>query len=703
MRTLAHTSFLALFALLPSACEPPPRPPAAPPPAAVPAPSPPPLVPLAHGINASAVDRTASPGADFYAYANGAWLKSATLRDDQSQTGPFTTISDEVLARTKVILEEYAASGSAAGTATQKIGDYYWSFVDTAGIEARGLAPLAPVLDRIAKVKDKRALAAYLGGEVRADVDPLNDTNFDTGHILGLWVEQDLNDVSRVAPYLLQGGLGMPGASYYLDPSPPMQALRTKYVAYLTSLLELAHIAQPAAKAARVFELEKAIAKTHVSRADSEDVKKANNPWTHADFVKRAPGLDWPAFFGAASLEAPPSFIVWHPSAVTGIAALVKQKPLDLWKEYLVVRALDEAAPFLPQAFVDARFAFFGTALRGTPKPRDRWKRAVDATNAALPDAVGKLYVARHFRPEYKADLDHMVSGIVAAFGRRVDALSWMAAETKEKARAKLKTLRVGVAYPDAWRDDSGLTIVRGDALGNAERAQLYRYKLALAKIGKPADRGEWAMAPQEVNAVNLPVRNALNFPAAIFAPPFYDPEATAAVKYAAIGAIIGHEISHSFDDQGAQFDADGKLASWWTPADFAHFQASGAALASQYDSYKPFPDLAVNGKQCLGENIADLAGLAASYDAWKTSLGGQPAPVIDGLTGEQQFFVSFAQSWQTKTRDEAMRGQIATDGHAPAQFRALTVRNLDAWYAAFDVQPKDALYLAPEARVRVW
>jgi len=296
-----------------------------------------------------------------------------------------------------------------------------------------------------------------------------------------------------------------------------------------------------------------------------------------------------------------------------------------------------------------------------------------------------------------------MVSGIVAAFGRRVDALSWMAAETKEKARAKLKTLRVGVAYPDAWRDDSGLTIVRGDALGNAERAQLYRYKLALAKIGKPADRGEWAMAPQEVNAVNLPVRNALNFPAAIFAPPFYDPEATAAVKYAAIGAIIGHEISHSFDDQGAQFDADGKLASWWTPADFAHFQASGAALASQYDSYKPFPDLAVNGKQCLGENIADLAGLAASYDAWKTSLGGQPAPVIDGLTGEQQFFVSFAQSWQTKTRDEAMRGQIATDGHAPAQFRALTVRNLDAWYAAFDVQPKDALYLAPEARVRVW
>ena len=278
-----------------------------------------------------------------------------------------------------------------------------------------------------------------------------------------------------------------------------------------------------------------------------------------------------------------------------------------------------------------------------------------------------------------------------------------MSPATKEKAKAKLATLHVGVAYPESWRDDSGLVVVRGDALGNAERARLYKYRLAVAKIGKPADRGEWAMSPQTVNAVNFPVRNALNFPAAIFAPPFYDPQATAAVKFASIGAIKGHEISHSFDDQGALFDASGKLASWWTPDDFAHFEASGAALAKQYDGYRPFPDVGVNGKQCLSENIADLAGLTVAYDAWKTTFAGQPAPVVDGLSGDEQFFLSFEQSWQAKMRDAALRAELATDGHAPPQYRALTVRNLDAWYPAFHVEPKDALYLPPDARVRVW
>jgi putative endopeptidase len=381
----------------------------------------------------------------------------------------------------------------------------------------------------------------------------------------------------------------------------------------------------------------------------------------------------------------------------------VKSKPLDAWKEYLLARAVANAAPFLPKAYVDADFAFYGTALRGTPQPRDRWKRGLDVTNAALEDAVGKLYVERHFKPEYKRDLEEMVQAIVAAFGRRIDALAWMNPATKTKAKAKLATLRVGVAYPDSWRDDTGLEIVRGDALGNSQRASLFAYQKALAKLGKPADRGEWVMAPQTVNAVNLPVRNALNFPAAIFEKPFYDPQATAAVKFAAIGAIIGHEISHSFDDQGALFDENGKLASWWAPEDFAHFEASGAALAKQYDAYRPFPDLAVNGKQCLGENIADLAGLAVTYDAWKTSLRGAPALIVDGLSGDQQFFLSFAQSWQGKTRDAALRARIATDGHAPPQYRALTVRNLDAWYQAFDVRPGDALFLAPDARVRVW
>ncbi len=665
----------------------------------------PPLAPATteRGIDVSAMDRSISPGGDFFGYANGSWQKSAVIPDDRSSTGPFLRIHEEVELRTRVILEECAASGAPVGSAQQRIGDLYASFMDEQGIEAKGLGPLQATLGRIAQIKDKHGLAAFLGGDLRADVDPLNNSVFWTDRLFGLWAEQDLNDPSRVAPYILQGGLGMPDRSYYLDATPSMETLRATYVAYVTKLMDLAHIAQPAAKAARVFDLERAIAKVHTPRVDSEDAKKGNNPWARSDFTGKAPGLDWASFFGAAHLDTQPDFIVWHPAAVAGISALVKNKPLDVWKEYLVVRAIGRAAPFLPRAFVGADFAFHGTALRGTPKLRERWKRAVDVTNDVLADAVGKIYVERHFRPEYKRDVQAMVEAMVSAFGRRIDSLAWMSPATKARAKAKLATLRVGVAYPDAWRDDTGLEIVRGDALGNVERAQLFEYRRALAKLGKPVDRGEWVMSPQTVNAVNLPVRNALNFPAAIFAPPFYDPGATAAVKFSAIGATIGHEISHSFDDQGAMFDENGRLASWWTPDDFAHFEASGAALARQYDGYRPFPDLPVNGKQCLSENIADLAGLAVAYDAWKTGLHGEPAPVVDGLTGEQQFFVSFAQSWQGKTRDAALRARIATDGHAPPQYRALTVRNLDAWYPAFDVQPKDALYLSPDDRVRVW
>jgi putative endopeptidase len=707
LRSTSARSLLTLVALVaaPSlgACAADEPPPVAPVPVVAPPAASPPPASTAHGINVSALDRTVRPGADFYEYANGAWLKSAVIPDDRSSTGPFVRIVQEVEQRTKAILDECATSGAAKGTPQQRIGDTYASFMDEAGIEAKGLAPLKPVLDRIAKLSDKHALSGFLGGDLRADVDALNNTNFNTEHLLGLWVEQDLNDPSRVAPYLFQGGLGMPDRSYYLDPSPHMEALRTQYVAYITTLLKLAGVAHPEAKAKDVFDLERAIATVHASRVDSEDVKKADNPWAKKDFGTRAPGLDWTAFFKAAGLDTQPGFIVWHPTAVTGIAALVQKKPLAVWKEYLTFHALNHATPFLPKAFVDASFAFYGTAMRGTPKPRDRWKRAIDVTNQALEEAVGKIYVERHFRPEYRKDLQGMVDALVAAFGRRIDGLAWMSAGTKAKAKAKLATLKVGVAYPDVWRDDTGLDVVRGDALGNAERAELFKYKKALAKIGKPANRGEWVMAPQTVNAVNLPVRNALNFPAAIFEPPFYDPKATPAVKFAAIGAIIGHEISHSFDDQGALFDASGKLASWWTPEDFAHFEASGAALAKQYDSYHPFPDLAVNGKQTLSENIADLAGLAVAYDAWKAGLHGAPAPVVDGLTGDQQFFLSFAQSWQGKLREPALRQRIATDGHAPPQYRALTVRNLDAWYPAFDVASTDALYLAPDARVRVW
>ncbi len=655
-----------------------------------------------HSIDLAAMDRSVKPGADFFLYANGAWLAKAEIPKDRSDTGLFQRLSEEVERRTADLLEQ-AGREAPAGSELRKVGDYYASYMDEAAIEAGGLAPISPALDVIAKIGDAKALAAFLGSQLRADVDPLNATHFHTDRVLGLWVEQDLNDPSRAAPYLLQGGLGMPDRSYYLDESPSMAAHRAKYVKHVARMLQLAKVANAEAKAARIVALERRIAETHTSREDSEDVAKGNNPWPRAEFASRAPGLDWEAFFAAAGLGSQPSFIVWHPGAVKGLAILARSEPLDVWKDYLTARALDHAARFLPKAFEQERFAFYETELHGVPTPRDRWKRAVEVTNAAMNEAVGKAYVARYFPPESKREVERMVAGIVAAFGRRIDALTWMSPATKAKAKEKVAALRVGIGYPDTWRDFSELSVVRGDALGNQERAEFFEYRRNVAKLGRPMDRGEWAMWPQDVDAVNLPVRNAINFPAAILVPPYFDPRATEAANFGGIGSVIGHEISHSFDDQGAKFDAHGRLASWWTPDDLAHFEAVGAALAAQFDAYHPLPDVAINGKLTLSENIADLAGLAAAYDAWKASLGGTPAPEDGGLTGDQQFFVSFGQIWQEKMRDETLRELLATNGHAPAHYRTFTVRNLDAWYSAFDVKPGDPLYLPPSGRLRVW
>ncbi|WP_394843196.1 M13 family metallopeptidase [Pendulispora brunnea] len=677
------------------------------PPAPVSSASPPPVAAApptvaGHSIDLAAMDRSVKPGADIFLHANGAWYAKAEIAADRSSTGTGVRVTEEIEKRTRGILEETAKS-TAAGSLAKKIGDTYASYMDEAAIETRGTAPLRPLLDRIAKIRDARGLATYLGSTLRADVDPLNDTNYHTDHVLGLFVEQDLNDPSRSVPYLLQGGLGMPDRSYYLDEGARVQAHRDAYVRYVATLLRLAGVADADAKAGRVVALEKKIAQKHASREESGDVSKANNPWSRADFAAKAPGLDWNAYFAAASLDKQASFIVWQPAAVTGLAALVKSEPLAVWKEYLTARTIDHVARFLPKAFDEARFEFHSKQLRGTQAPPPRWRRANEVVTEGLGEAVGKLYVERYFPPETKRAVQGLVENLVTAFGRRIDALTWMAPATKAKAKEKLGTLKVEVGYPDAWRDYSGLEVVRGDAFGNFERAQLFEYRRNLQKIGRPADRGEWAMVPQVVNAVNLPVRNTLNFPAGMLSPPYFDAKSTAAANYGAIGAIIGHEISHSFDDQGAKFDARGRFADWWTPDDLAHFQSSGAALAAQYDAYKPFPDLAVNGKQTLGENIADLAGLAVAYDAWRASLGGAPAPVQDGLSGDQQFFLSYAQSWQSKIRDESLRHRVMTDGHAPPKYRTFTMRNLDAWYSAFDVGAGDPLYLAPNARVRVW
>jgi len=654
------------------------------------------------------MDASVAPGTDFYRYANGAWLASTEIPKDRSTWGVGAQLDELTNERTARLIREVGEASAASGAKpaspdARLVGDYFAAFMDEAAIEAKGVAPLDKKLAGIAAIKDKSALSRALGGTVRADVDVLNATELHTDNALGLWVAQDLDGPTRYAAFLLQGGLGMPDRDYYLDPSPRMNELRTKYQAHVAAILELGHVKDATAKAARIVDLEKKIAEAHASRADAGDVEKGNNRWARKDLDTKAPGLDWNAFLGAAGLDKQTAFIAWTPKAITGLAALVKSEPLDVWKEYLVFHALDRASPFLPKAFVAQSFAFHGKAVNGTEELRERWKRGVEATNDALGEAVGKLYVERHFPASEKARAQDMVKNLVKAFGRRIDALTWMSPTTKARAKAKLASLDVGVGYPDRFRDYSGLDVVRGDALGNAERAELFELRRNLAKLGKAIDRTEWVMTPQMVNAVNLPVRNALQFPAAILQPPMFDPARPAAANYGAIGAIIGHEISHSFDDQGALFDATGKLSNWWSAEDLAHFKASGAALAKQYDAYKPFPDASVNGKQTLGENIADVAGLSAAFDAYQLSLDGKPAPQVEGFTGEQQFFLGFAQSWRQKMREAKLRSRLVTDGHAPAEYRADTVRNLDAWYAAFDPKPGQGLFLAPADRVRVW
>ncbi len=657
----------------------------------------------AGGVDLAAIDRSVAPGENFFAYANGAWLKTTEIPPDRSNYGIGPMLTELTNQRTAALIREAASRRAPAGSEARKIGDYYSTFLDEAAIEGKGLKPLQPALDRIAAIADRQALARALGGTLRADVDVLNNTNFHTSNLFGLWVAQDLDEPAKYSPFLLQGGLGMPDREYYLDPSARMTGIRTGYQAHVAAVLKLAGVSDSEAKAERILDLERRIAETHSSRADSEDVVKGNNHWTRQDFDARAPGLDWGALFAASGLASSPVFVVWQPGAVTGISALAGAQPLETWKDYLAFHAIDSASAFLPKAFVQESFAFYGQALTGTPKQRDRWKRAVDFSNAALGEAVGKLYARRYFPPAEKARAEAMVRNLLTAFRRRIDGLDWMAPETKARAKAKLATLKVGVGYPDRWRDYSGLEIVRGDTLGNAERAGLFEYRRNLKKLGQPIDRTEWVMTPQTVNAVNLPVMNALNFPAAILQPPYFDSKRTAAMNYGATGATIGHEISHSFDDQGALFDATGKLDNWWTKEDFAHFQSSSAQLVRQYDGYRPFPDLAVNGRLTLSENIADVAGLAAAYDAWKLSLSGKKAPAVQGLTGDQQFFLAFTQSWRQKIREPEMRRRILTDSHAPAEYRADTVRNLDAWYGAFGVKPEQALYLAPADRVRVW
>jgi putative endopeptidase len=657
--------------------------------------TPAPAAALPSGIDTGGMDKSVAPGDDFYAYANGGWIKATPIPADKSEYGVATILVDHTRKQTVDIIQDPVNGGPNAPPDARKVGDFYASYMDEAGIEAKGLAPLKPRLDAIAAIGDKKALARAIGETLRADVDPLNATNFQTEHLLGVFVAQGLNDPDHNVPYLLQGGLGLPDRDYYVSTRAKMAAMRAEYKRHVTAILTLAGVSGAPSRAARIVDLETKIARAHATRVESANVTLAQ-PWPKDALATKAPGIDWPALLEAAGLNDASTFIIWHPSAVKGLSALVAKEPLDTWKDWLAFHTVNEVTGVLPKAFVDEGFAFYGRTLNGTPEQRPRWQRGVDATGFALGEVVGKLYVARHFSADAKAKVRAMVDDLTKAFDTRIDALDWMTPATKAKAKEKVKTLYVGVGYPDKWIDYSSLEIKKDDAIGNLERAQLFEYHRQLAKLHQPVDKTEWWMTPQTVNAVNLPLQNALNFPAAILQSPYFDPNRDPAANYGAMGATIGHEISHSFDDQGSQFDAQGRLANWWTPQDLEHFKAAGEALAAQYDAYHPFPDLAINGHQVLSENIADLAGLAAAYDAYHLSLNGKPAH-------DEDFFVGYAQSWRSKAREELIRLQVTTDGHSPDQYRVATVRNLDPWYATFNVTPGQKMYVPPEKRVRVW
>ena len=681
---------LAASSALPGCTSSPPPEVAAPvaPAEAAPPPAPAPKPELgSFGFDTSGMDRSVQPGDNFYMFANGTWARNTPIPADKSNYGMFTRLDDLSKERTRTIIEE------AARDPNNKIGNAYNSFLDAAAIEAKGLAPIQPWLGEIKGLgsrADYAALAAKAG-------------RYGIGIPFGLFVGQDDKSPDRYVTQMFQGGIGMPDRDYYLLTDDRMKGIRAKYLAHLTNVLNLAGEPNAAARAKAILDFETEIAKVHWTQIDSRDATKTYNLMPLAKLQADAKGFDWATFLQGSGLSAATEVNVAQPSAVNGIARLVSRAPLAVLKDQLLVRSIDQYSAVLPKAFDDEAFSFYGTTLSGTPQQEERWKRAVTFTTGALADDVSQVYVARHFPPETKAAADELVRNVVAAMGRRIDTLTWMAPETKARAKAKLANFRTKIGYPSQWKDYSALEIRRDDPLGNAMRAAEWAHDDNITRLGEPIRRWEWGMTPMTINAYANFGMQEIVFPAAILQPPFFDPNADPAINYGGIGAVIGHEISHHFDDQGAKYDENGRLNEWWTEADRKAFEAAGKALIAQYDAYQIFPGANVKGAFTLGENIGDLAGLTIAHDAWKHSLNGAEAPVLDGFTGDQRFYLGWAQVWRRNYREANLRQRLITDPHSPSEQRAAVVRNLDPWYPAFNVQPGQKLYLAPDQRVRMW
>jgi predicted metalloendopeptidase len=653
----------------------------------------------AHPVIEVGVDASIRPGDDFFAYANGGWLEATQIPEGSPRWNARNEINDLTRRQLERLIDE--AAGAPAGSDARKVADFRAAYLNEATIEARGLAALAPSLDRINGVHDKAALTRLLGSALGADVDPLNWGIYDSAHLLGLSVEPGLHAEGSYVAFLLQGGLGLPDRDHYVSTAPDRQDLRTRYQRYVGRMLELAGFDHAVERARSVMALEAAIAQTHATREASADERNADNLWTRADFVRQAPGLDWPAFFAAAGLSKQQSIVVWQPSAVKGVAALVASQPLSAWLDYLRFHLIHAYAEVLPRAFAEEALAAHDSDASG--QRSSRAPRAMEATHQAMSGVLGRLYVERYFPASQKARVQAITANVIEAFRQRVEAVTWLSPATKRQALAKLKTLYFGVGYPERWQDYIGLTVSAVDAVGNLQRLADWNYRLALARLGRPVDVTQWWIAPQTAGAVLLFQQNAYNFSAALLQAPKFDPTASDAANYGAIGAIIGHEVSHFVDTLGADYDAAGRKVHWWTAEDMAGYEAATGPLVHQVSDYRPFPDMTINGKLTLVENLADLGGLAAAFDAYRRTLGRKVSDKEYVRQHDREFFIGFARSWRSKAREDALRAQITTNDHAPENFRIATVRNIDAWYDAFDVQPGQRLYLEPKARVRIW
>lgn len=650
---------------------------------------------LASGIELANIDKSVRPQDNFYEYVNGGWIKNNEIPADKTSIGSFYDLRDKADEDVKAIIEELAATKDLKnGSDEQKVADLFNSYMNQEARDAAGLSPIQPTLDTINEIADKKALAGVFGKYQAAGV----------GSPLAFYISVDAKDSSSYATHIWQSGLGLPDRDYYFNEADRFADLRKGYVTHIENTLNLAGIEDAKAAAEKIMAIETKLASFHWTKVESRDSNKRYNKFETANLTSLTDAFDWQAYLEGQGVSAQKDIIINQPSFIKGFGEVFAETSLDEWKAYLTFHTLSQYSSYLTTALDNEKFDFYSKQLRGQLEQRPQWKRGVSVVNRNLGEVIGKVYVSRHFKPEAKSRMGQLVENLRSAYGKSINNLDWMSAETKAAAQIKLAAFTPKIGYPDKWEDYSALEIKADDLVGNIIRSGNVSHQKQLEKLGGPIRKWEWGMTPQTVNAYYNPTVNEIVFPAAILQPPFFNMEADDAVNYGGIGAVIGHEMGHGFDDQGSKYDAEGNLRNWWTEQDLAEFKKRTTTLVEQYAAYQVFDDLNVNGELTLGENIGDLSGVTIAYKAYKASLNGKEAPIIDGLTGDQRFFMGFAQVWRGKFVEKALRNRVATDPHSPGEFRAVgAVSNMNEFYQAFDVKEGDAMYIAPEKRVKIW